>query len=174
MTPDTTDLRATVERLQSERDAARGQVAYMLEAFWLAIADLPHAEWCALATCDHRIECPHVNVDCTCPDRACVCECSCWRTAADKVTKVDEALQLCERVRDLEDRIEVTDGSYCVMRDEVDRQRVEIERLRSALDATRNEIERLNEALLDVTEDPTASLASVGIARAALSGSVKP
>jgi len=103
---DIVGLGEQIATLKRERDEARGKAAWMMEAFWLAICDLGHSEDCAMAKCDHRIECPHVNDECTCPDRPCGCECTCWRVAADKVVKVEEAVQLCTKLRDAEDEIE--------------------------------------------------------------------
>jgi hypothetical protein len=74
------------ESAERERDEARGKAAYMVEAFWLAIADIDHAEWCG-------------NFD----EGG---ECDCWRSAAAKVDSTDEAVALCTRVRDLEDERE--------------------------------------------------------------------
>jgi hypothetical protein len=89
-----------------ERDEARGKAAYMIEAFWLAIADLPHSDECDITTCSHQQPvCDHVNVDCTCPD-ACECECTCWRAAQSKALDAGEAVQLCTKLRDADDEIE--------------------------------------------------------------------
>lgn len=76
-------------RLLRERDEARGKAAYMVEAFWLAIADLGHSD-----------ECPRSTANAT-------EECMCWRTAADKVLEVGAGANLCEQLRDLEDERDV-------------------------------------------------------------------
>ena len=88
-----TALAAAIERAtvaERERDEARGKAAYMVEAFWLAIADLPHAAWCDG------------------PDDGC----ECWRSAAAKVASTDDALALCTRVRDLEDELEARESGW--------------------------------------------------------------
>lgn len=70
--------------IERERDEARGKAAYMIEAFWLAIADLGHSDECDAPTG----------------------ECTCWREAQAKALDVEECVQLCTRLRDAEDKIE--------------------------------------------------------------------
>ena len=85
-------LRGKIRALEQERDEARGKLALIHEAYWLAVADMPHSDECAIDSCDHELDCD--------------CACSCWRSAADKVGKVDEALALCTRLRDADDLME--------------------------------------------------------------------
>jgi ParB/RepB/Spo0J family partition protein len=92
-----------LESLRRQLDAERGKSALIMEAFWLAIADLPHSDECPIETCEHNVECPHVTVDCTC--KACDCACSCWRSVAGKALDVDEAVKLCTQLRDREDEL---------------------------------------------------------------------
>jgi hypothetical protein len=97
-------MSADVAQLQAQLDAERGKSALIMEAFWLAIADLPHSDECPVETCEHQVGCPHVAVDCTCKE--CDCACTCWRSVADKALDVDEAVKLCTTLRDREDEIE--------------------------------------------------------------------